>query len=355
MTAFTLQAIRVFLLVIKVPEAALSIQYLERFLTLFFSLFTLFQGAPMWVQQPPGRGNLLWLMIAQVFIYTIAYEVKNWSSAWMLTVGHFVVFVTFAGPITPRPFRERPVEPDPREVYQKQALVALSSLGLSFALTLTHEWPIYLRYIVVGTMFVIFFVTVRKSQGAADAVVYEGGPSILSQAVVGGIFLAIFLAFMIGDMVWYWKWPLIILFSFAANFSRGVYEVMTRHLYEEADRPPEPPRQANNDHNNDPEPDGMELFVDNYRELDALPAPLANLGPFPTNNELTALFWYRHLLQARLRSLELPPHQRYYVGRRVYEIITPDDIVKTSYDDAVLEDYIRRALQYERVYNPDFI
>ncbi|KAI0555284.1 hypothetical protein F4679DRAFT_593858 [Xylaria curta] len=366
LTAFALQVIRVFLLTLNVPGEALSIQYLESFLNLFFSIFTIFGESPRWVQQPPGRHNPTWLMIALIAICIIANEIKNLSAAWVVIVAHFVAFVTFAGPITRRPSRANLIEP---KVYRKQAFLALLSLNISFLFTETPGWARIYKYISMVILAAVSFILLKNSQVAVTMdTIYEWGPKKLWQVVAGSIFVAIFLSLVLRDSIWYHKWPLIVLFSFVAFFFHGVYEVMTKHLYEEANSPPESPRPNNDDdlraaqlrspspsHNSDSEPDEPEVLGDKLNDVDErLPAALANIGPFPTNDELAVLFWYRNRLQARLRRMELPPHQQGYIARRVYEIIPIRDIVKSSYDNAVLEHYINRAQQYEMANNPDF-
>ncbi|KAI1757331.1 hypothetical protein F4782DRAFT_548243 [Xylaria castorea] len=383
LTGFALQTVRVFLLAGTMPEEALIIKYLERLLNIFFSLCTIFVGAPRWVRQPPGKDNPIWLIFALIAICFIANDVKEWSPAWITTASHFVTFVSFAGPTKRKVVDPNLVQLGRREVYQKQALLIVSLLGLSLAITQTAEWPSLYRWVVVVTAAVVVIIMLDVTSRADAQTLYVDDPNderlqptrTLKReylSLSGSIIVSILMTLMIGDWPWHQKWPLIISLSFVAFLITDVYKVMAGgsihpivQLKVGANDPPGSLRQADDDYehsdsSDDPERDPLGAFVDRFgRPIDPkgderLPEVLTNIGPFPTNDELALLFWYRYRLRARLSRTDLLVDQQVYVAERVFAMIPPEDIARSSYYDDVLEQYINRALQYEMENNPDF-
>ncbi|KAI0193425.1 hypothetical protein EV127DRAFT_424992, partial [Xylaria flabelliformis] len=129
------------------------------------------------------------MLIALIAVCFIANFVKHWSPAWITTVAHFVMFVTFAGPTTSR--HRDPVQLGQEYVYQKQALLTLSLLGISFAFTQTVEWSVFYRWTAVITAVIVLIVTLIVNSQANGHTLYERDPDQVWQAIVGSIFVSI--------------------------------------------------------------------------------------------------------------------------------------------------------------------
>ncbi|KAI0486142.1 hypothetical protein F4859DRAFT_357170 [Xylaria cf. heliscus] len=364
LTGFALQAIRVVLLVLGVPGGAYSIKFLEDGLNIFFSLFAVLVRMPRWDRQRPGRHNGLWIQAALISIYIIFRDTAGWSPAWRLITFHFAIYVAFAGPT---PWENVEVRnPDFREVYQRQALLIISLLGLSLAISQTENWSLLYRFVTIVAAAITVMAVLEFNSHSQAQIIYREHPEYdvtlgmpptfgLYVWLVGTIAVPILLSSMIAHWAWYFKWPLLISLAFVAFLFRGAYTILAGAGDYPVIRPVSRRRvQLQEPQDNNNSGDDIDQFgrphLPGGRRGERLPDLVENMGGSPTSIEQEVRFWYRYYVEPVVwRTRNLNRRQRQLVGDRILRLITGRDL-RASYDDIdLIYQYIEMAVEYEKV------
>ncbi|KAI0442553.1 hypothetical protein F4803DRAFT_368262 [Xylaria telfairii] len=369
LTGFALQALRICLTVLAVPPDALFMKYIEEALNIFLTISTLFSGWPRRVRQRPGRDNWVWLPFALIAAVYIWYDTSSWSPAWRLTTLHFVLFVGLAGP-GKRKGVESPAVKHGKdiEIYQKQALLVASVLGLFFAATKTENWDFLFRLEILSAAVFMFIYAFNENTNVNAEIRYVDDPKdprledpeykmAATFWLMVNIIFSIMICLEIANWPWYYKWPLILIMSFLVFLHLGVLNLNTTPvIYAPRQSVPEYPQLIEHDDSDE------ELYNEVFGGADdtvfhgRLPFALQYIGPYPNQEDRALLYWYRYILEERISKRGLNKKQHQLVALQAYSLLEDqEEVIRASFRRRdILLPYIDQALESSRRYNPDF-